>query len=74
MVLVCDFQVDLSDTEIEWQKDGVTLSRLDTRPKLDGRQLKIESTMLNDEGTYTCTAQNPAGNATQTTKLFVGGK
>jgi hemicentin len=70
-VINCDVQVDLSDSEIEWQKDGIQISR-DGNAKIDGKNLKIESTMLNDEGNYTCIAMNPAGNATQTTKLHVG--
>uniref|UniRef100_A0A914YDV3 Ig-like domain-containing protein n=1 Tax=Panagrolaimus superbus TaxID=310955 RepID=A0A914YDV3_9BILA len=71
-VINCDVQVDLSDSEIEWQKDGIQLSR-DGNAKIDGKNLKFEKAMLNDEGTYKCIAINPAGNATQITKLHVGG-
>lgn len=52
-VINCDVQVDLSDSEIEWQKDGIQLSR-DGNAKIDGKNLKIEKAMLNDDGTYKC--------------------
>lgn len=66
--------MDLKESEIIWNKNG-GLIRGDTSTEINnsGKQLKILQTLLKDEGTYTCTARNSAGNATLTTKLFVGG-
>ena len=38
-----------------------------------GRYLRITSTLLEDEGDYTCVATNPAGYARKDFKLIVNG-
>lgn len=40
----------------------------------DLKQVRIQSVTLSDEGVYTCTASNSAGNATQKIKLYIGGR
>ncbi|KAE9546275.1 hypothetical protein FO519_010513, partial [Halicephalobus sp. NKZ332] len=74
-IIFCDIDIDPKETEVVWMKNGVPISG-DPQIDINNRKktLKISKTLLKDEGTYTCTATNSAGNATLTTKLYVGGK
>ncbi|KAH7700494.1 CBN-HIM-4 protein, partial [Aphelenchoides avenae] len=70
-VITCDVQGQ--EPEIAWLKDDVPFMP-DEEHELSENdlQLTIRNTSLTDEGAYTCTAMNQAGNATQKTQLFVG--
>ena len=73
-IVFCDVDVDPKETEIVWMKNGSPIGE-DAQVEInkEKKHLKIPKTLLKDEGTYTCTAKNSAGNATLTTKLYVGG-
>ncbi|XP_036354448.1 hemicentin-1-like isoform X2 [Octopus sinensis] len=53
--------------EVEWRKDGQLKSTYDkTHMAISpNNTLKIHSVRLEDAGTYTCTAENPAGRASK---------
>uniref|UniRef100_A0A7E4UTJ4 Hemicentin-1 n=1 Tax=Panagrellus redivivus TaxID=6233 RepID=A0A7E4UTJ4_PANRE len=77
-IIVCDVDADVGEAEISWTKNGIPVVANGGDKPSDivinnhGKQLKIAETVLTAEGTYVCTAVNSAGNATQTTKLYVG--
>ncbi|EFO97329.1 hypothetical protein CRE_16676 [Caenorhabditis remanei] len=67
----CDIEADLS--EITWTKNGVTLLPSNNIEFQEKKALiVIPSTRLTDQGEYSCTVANKAGNATQVTHLNVG--
>lgn len=70
-VIKCEIESESS--EFSWSKNGVPL--LPSNNLIfseDYKLIKILSTRLSDQGEYSCTAANKAGNATQKTNLNVG--
>ncbi|TKR80918.1 hypothetical protein L596_014894 [Steinernema carpocapsae] len=70
-VISCD--VEGEDPDILWRKDNKPLAVTEQMKFTRGRSmLEITQTKLHDEGLYTCVVANSAGNASQSTQLFVG--
>uniref|UniRef100_A0A1I7U001 Immunoglobulin I-set domain protein n=1 Tax=Caenorhabditis tropicalis TaxID=1561998 RepID=A0A1I7U001_9PELO len=69
--IICEIEADQS--EITWTKNGVPLLPTNFIKFSDeNKHVTIKSTRLTDQGNYSCTAANKAGNATQQTQLTVG--
>ncbi|CAO4383374.1 unnamed protein product [Caenorhabditis nigoni] len=67
----CDIEADQS--EITWTKNGAPLLPSNTIEFQEKKTfVVITSTRLSDQGEYSCTVANKAGNATQVTSLNVG--
>ncbi|WKY14383.1 hypothetical protein Q1695_000157 [Nippostrongylus brasiliensis] len=69
--LTCDITGD--EHQIQWYKNDISLLPSSNVVFNDDKStVNLVSTKLNDEGKYTCTAENRAGKAKQITNLYVG--
>ena len=74
--LVCSF-TGVPTPDISWEKDGSVFLLGEGRKVINstGRsQLEINSLVLSDDGVYTCSVINVAGNVTRSVRLEVGGE